>query len=799
MESRLFLSATYHSGPLISSVKVDALYFGSWWSQYAVGPSPQSTAFVTLNDFLAHITDDTFMDQLGEYNAPNYTIGHGSFDHAAVDVGAGANGMSDQTIQNALKNNIFGGDVARPDKNRLYVVFTPPGVEVDKGSLSNKKKDFGGYHSHFSYGDEEVFYAVVCDYIGVNANGAIAMNLSLTEQYTSHELAEAVTDPWTPGPKGGWYDDAQVNSKYGGEIGDLPEAYYENNENYLQSKIEGSYYVQPIWSNKINLPLTLQTPSVSRGLDHVLVTWTPVPFATDYKVVRSDGFVFGWLTSEATQWYDWGGAAVPAGQWNGLVPGVHYTYTIVAAFGSKDANNGTDYSKQEPVGAASGYEKDYDVAAATAGTFSDHIVVTWTPVPFATDYKVVRSDGFVFGWLTSGATHWYDWYGAAVPAGQTNRLLPGVSYVYTVVAAFGPKDANNGTDYSQQRSIGSATGFEKTAVPQPIRTTVSISSSQNPAASGAPVIFTATVADAGPTGTVTFFDGTAQLGDPVTVSGGIAMLTTSSLATLNHAITAVYSGDSVIASSTSALLSQIVNPRQNLSAKLVGLFPSVAIAGIPLKLKGMLGVTAESAVSGSFSSTLLLSPNEDAADSVLTLTSAAGNVKLKKGKNRNFNLGFRKSVPVTVPAGTYHLLIQLMDTTGTVATIDSGQILKVVAPVVDITGSFIKVPTSVTLGREFTVSILITNSSAANVAAIGTLPFKLDGSPDGQIFGLTPLSSGKKGINLKPGKSIKITITGTITSSEFLLVNLDPGEAAFSNDLNPANNSFATMTPIPLR
>jgi hypothetical protein len=90
-------------------------------------------------------------------------------------------------------------------------------------------------------------------------------------------------------------------------------------------------------------------------------------------------------------------------------------------------------------------------------------------------------------------------------------------------------------------------------------TTTALSSSPNPSAHGRAVIFTATVASAGPppTGKVRFMDGTTVLGS-VTLSGGAAKLTKSTLAVGAHPITAQYLGDAASGKSTSSVLDQVV-------------------------------------------------------------------------------------------------------------------------------------------------------------------------------------------------------------------------------------------------
>ncbi|MBF0567445.1 MAG: Ig-like domain repeat protein [Nitrospirae bacterium] len=89
-------------------------------------------------------------------------------------------------------------------------------------------------------------------------------------------------------------------------------------------------------------------------------------------------------------------------------------------------------------------------------------------------------------------------------------------------------------------------------------TTTAVASSSNPSTSGSPVTFTATVTGTSPTGTVMFKDGATALGTAALASGQ-ATYSTSSLSTGTHSITAVYSGDSNNATSTSPVLSQVVN------------------------------------------------------------------------------------------------------------------------------------------------------------------------------------------------------------------------------------------------
>jgi hypothetical protein len=90
-------------------------------------------------------------------------------------------------------------------------------------------------------------------------------------------------------------------------------------------------------------------------------------------------------------------------------------------------------------------------------------------------------------------------------------------------------------------------------------TSTSVSGSPNPASVGQTVTFTATVSSSGsgtPTGTVTFEDGTTDLGTSPLSGGGPAVFTTSTLSPGAHSITAVYSGDADFAPSTSGVLTE---------------------------------------------------------------------------------------------------------------------------------------------------------------------------------------------------------------------------------------------------
>ena len=123
---------------------------------------------------------------------------------------------------------------------------------------------------------------------------------------------------------------------------------------------------------------------------------------------------------------------------------------------------------------------------------------------------------------------------------------------------------------SDLQALGFPTTFEFGSV-----TATSLVSSANPSAIDQSVTFTATVTSAGgtPTGTVTFYDGASALGMGTLNVSGQATFVTAALTTGQHSITAFYAGDSNFPSSTSAVLTQTVNPGTNI---IVGPLPNLS-------------------------------------------------------------------------------------------------------------------------------------------------------------------------------------------------------------------------------
>jgi sugar lactone lactonase YvrE len=179
--------------------------------------------------------------------------------------------------------------------------------------------------------------------------------------------------------------------------------------------------------------------------------------------------------------------------------------------------------------------------------------ISWTPSAGSIIYGTSLS-GILNATAASGSTAVAGTFtytamltgGSATPV--TNGSVLGAGS-YTLTAAFTPTD---GTTYTSATKTVSLTVGQATP-------TVGLTSTVNPAMATSAVTFTASVgySSGTPTGTVSFLDGTTPLG-AMTLSGGAAAFTTSSLAVGTHTITAVYAGDANFASATSSPVTEVI-------------------------------------------------------------------------------------------------------------------------------------------------------------------------------------------------------------------------------------------------
>jgi hypothetical protein len=157
---------------------------------------------------------------------------------------------------------------------------------------------------------------------------------------------------------------------------------------------------------------------------------------------------------------------------------------------------------------------------------------------------------------------------------------PGNFYDAALLVGQNYTDSTYGISVTVNSASASALSVTVSTGGGKVASTTTLASSANPSLLGASVTFTATVSGSAPTGTVNFKDGATSIAScgAVALSGSgnarSAACSTTSLAGGTHSITAVYSGDGANNSSTSAVLSQVVNKATSTTGIATSLTPS---------------------------------------------------------------------------------------------------------------------------------------------------------------------------------------------------------------------------------
>jgi len=219
-----------------------------------------------------------------------------------------------------------------------------------------------------------------------------------------------------------------------------------------------------------------------------------------------------------------------------------------------------------------GATADLTIAKSHSGSFSQgqtgatYSIVVTNSGQGATNAAVSVTDTLPAG-LTATAISGTGWSCdlPSLTCSRSDVLAASASYpaitVTVTVAGNAAASVTNSATVSGGGETNTAnnTASDVTAIRQ--STATAVQSSLNPSTYGDSLTLTATVSSGSgtPTGTVQFYDGASTLGAPVTLSNGVATLTTTSLGAHTHSITAVYGGSTAHLGSTSSALSQVVN------------------------------------------------------------------------------------------------------------------------------------------------------------------------------------------------------------------------------------------------
>lgn len=223
---------TYHGGVIMTSANVHPIFWGTSW------PSYTGDKISGINSFYAGWNGSNYAKTTTEYTGSNGTVGSSSTAAAAVIDGSTATGGNTtgpilSEVCKAITNGLVPLDTTG---NGYYPVYT----DVPRGSAG-----FCAWHSSGSCNGQRVQFAFFFKLDGdagcdpADSTTGHSQGLAAIANVSAHELAEAVTDPASPGA---WYD-----SK-GAENGDkcawtfnVPSVTFSNGSSW---KLQGE------WSNK---------------------------------------------------------------------------------------------------------------------------------------------------------------------------------------------------------------------------------------------------------------------------------------------------------------------------------------------------------------------------------------------------------------------------------------------------------------------------------------------------------------------------------------------------------------------
>jgi hypothetical protein len=377
-------------------------------------------------------------------------------------------------------------------------------------------------------------------------------------------------------------------------------------------------------------------------------------------------------------------------------------------------------------------------------------------------------------------------------------------------------------------------------------TATGLVSSLNPSNFGQAVTFTASVTTQGyqgtPTGTVSFFDGTTNIGNSNLNSSGVATFTTSTLAVGTHTMTATYNGDTNFAPSTSAVLQQVVQgavvalspPSLNFGNQTVGIPSSPQTETLTNTGNATLNITSISAGAnnGSVSATSTcgssLAPGASCTVSLSWIPGVPGPMSGRLTFTDNAP-NSPQTVPLTgvgvLPAVTLSptslsFPTQLVFTSSqpqAVTLTNTGAGILTIASVT-VSGQFAETNTcgsTVKSGTSCTISVTFRPRTEGTLTGFVSITDNAPGSPQkvkltgiGTYIELTPTSEnfGSQPVGSKSlPKNVTVTNKGSVTVniSAISITGTDPGDFAIGNNtcgttLASGASCFIKVTFTPL-
>jgi hypothetical protein len=187
---------TYHGGVIMPTANVHPIFWGTSW------PSYTGDKISGIDTFYAGWNNSNYAKTTNEYTGSNGTVGPTSTSAASViDGSAATGGGQTSAILSEVCKEISAGSVPLDTSgNGYYPVYT----DVPRGNAG-----YCAWHSSGTCGGQRVQFAFFFKLDGdagcdpQDTTTGHSQGLAAIANVSSHELAEAVTDPASPGA---WYD-----------------------------------------------------------------------------------------------------------------------------------------------------------------------------------------------------------------------------------------------------------------------------------------------------------------------------------------------------------------------------------------------------------------------------------------------------------------------------------------------------------------------------------------------------------------------------------------------------------------
>ena len=240
--SRAAGKVLYFGGPVLSNAKIYTVFWGA-----RVDPAIQSM----IIPFYQTLATSSYLDQLSEYNTNVLSVAGNEGTHQSIGKGSYAGtvtivpkntsaSLTQSDIEKELDYQMDQGVIPTPDSNSLYMIHYPSTISISISFGVSCQSWFADHEVYQSSKHGPIVYAMMpC--------GNSADSFSSLTVAASHEIAESITDPFSPlANQTATYPAAWLAADQN-EIGDL--CAWQNAKLTSGTTI---YSVQQEWSNAQN-------------------------------------------------------------------------------------------------------------------------------------------------------------------------------------------------------------------------------------------------------------------------------------------------------------------------------------------------------------------------------------------------------------------------------------------------------------------------------------------------------------------------------------------------------------------